>query len=95
MKKKLQLYEPFCGSKSRRLLSNKRRTRIAFAIKFDNVSRAIMDDGTKESARILLHIQSPSVTIERLTRNDLKRLTRQKRAGRFTFQVRQEYQTRG
>ena len=58
MKKKLQLYEPFCGSKSRRSLSNKRRTRIAFAIKFDNVSRAIMDDGTKESARILPHIQS-------------------------------------
>ena len=51
MNKKLQLYEPFCGSK-------KRRSHIAIAIKFDNVSRAIMDDGTKESARILLHIQS-------------------------------------
>ena len=58
MNKKLQLYEPFCGSKSRRSLSNKRRTHIAIAIKFDNVSRAIIDDGTKESARILRHIQS-------------------------------------
>lgn len=109
------------GRWSRRSLSNKRRSHIAIAIKFDNVSRAIMDDGTKESARILQHIQSfcckavavssrfllrpswllnaqnnkffirsdfvekptmenarrkqlPSVTIERLTRNDLKRL---------------------
>ena len=44
MNKKLQLYEPFCGSKSRRLLSNKRRSHIAIAIKFDNVSHAIMND---------------------------------------------------
>ena len=44
MNKKLQLYESFCGSKSRRLLSNKRRSHIAIAIKFDNVSHAIMND---------------------------------------------------
>ena len=44
--KKLQLYEPFCGSKSRRSLSKKRRSHIAIAIKSHNVSRAIMDDGT-------------------------------------------------
>ena len=44
--KKLQLYEPFCGSKSRRSLSKKRQSHIAIAIKFHNVSRAIMDDGT-------------------------------------------------
>ena len=37
MNRKLQLYEPFCGSKSR-------RSHIAIAIKFDNVSHAIMND---------------------------------------------------
>ena len=58
MNKKLQLHEPFCGSKSRRSLSKKRRSHIAIAIKFHNVSRAIMDDGAKESTKILLHIQS-------------------------------------
>ena len=134
MNKKLQLYGPFCGSKSRRSLSNKRRTHIAIAIKFDNVSRAMMMAQrnlpgfcctfrvfvvlikavavssfvrrgclTRKTINSLFGAislknydelmgnawrkQLPSVTIERLTRNDLKRLTRQKRAGRFTFQV--------